>query len=389
MQSTSYHIFFIASWLPSKHDAYEGDFILRHAQAISLYHQVSVAYIIESDVADNEEILTEEEHLGNLHIYRVYLHKKFTRFYAKQKYYEAMQTVFTKVNNIKKIDIIHANIHWRAGYSAYLLHKKYNIPYCISEHSAYFNTDYYQQNSIATYSTLKKYLVRKSLVHAAYCLPVSNYLATWMQKFDQRIRTIVVSNVVADYFAPQAISKNEHQFVFMHASMAWAEKNVNVIVAAAKLLWQERKDFALHLYIPTTNEVSITAKALPFCKVFGNVPHQEMPAAIANCDATILLSDMETQGCIILESLAMGKPVIAGAAPVFPEMITHGYNGLIAKENTSIALKNLMCNMIDNYKNFTQFDIAKDAKEKYSMAMICQQFTNVYQKILDKNNQTI
>jgi glycosyltransferase involved in cell wall biosynthesis len=384
MQVQQKHIFFIASWLPSMHDVYEGDFIYRHAQAIALTHKVSAIYVIESEIAGNNEHKKVVRIDGNLSITIIYLNTKYKKFIGKNKYYKVIEQEYVACNKLQKIDIVHANIHWRAGYSAYRLFEKYKIPYIISEHSAYFNTDYYGQNSVANYSILKKYLVKKSMVNASFVLPVSAYLSQWILKFNPTIRTKIVSNVVADYFRNTENEKpivKEKLFVFMHASMGWAEKNIGTIIDAAILLNAERKDFVLSLYIPF-DKLHPRYNQLAFVTNYGNVSHAQMPEAFAKCDATILYSSMETQGCIVLESLAMGKPVIVGNAPVFAEMIEDAKNGYIATEINATALKNVMNKMIENYLTFERNKIAKKAIAMYGMQAICAQFSEVYDLVL-------
>jgi glycosyltransferase involved in cell wall biosynthesis len=384
MSQNSSHIFFIASWLPSKHDAYEGDFILRHAQAIALLHPVSVAFVIESEIAGDADLVMEEEYNNNLHIYRYYLHSKYKKIWNKKKYYQTIESIYQKVNAKKIIDIIHANIHWRAGYSAYLLHKKFNKPYVISEHSGYFNTVYYQQNSIATYGIIKKYLVRKVLVNATFCLPVSQYLANWMKKFDNCIRTKVISNVVdVEQFCftkPLPISP----FIFIHASMGWPEKNVDIIVEAVSLLEKERQDFEMYFYTPLEKKTNLQIDT-NIIKYKGIIAHNEMQYAIQNSHANILYSTVETQGCIIIESLCCGRPMIVSNATVFSEMISNGENGLISKDTTADSLKMLMMQMMDNYEIFDKEQIAKNAIAKYGMQSIGDSFSKIYEEVLLKN----
>ncbi len=388
MSTAPLHIFFIASWLPSRHDAFEGDFILRHAQAIATMHKVSVAYVIESDIAQNTHEIWETEEQGNIIIHRIYIHPKYNSVFKKQRYYQTIEKLFLHCNQQNKVDIIHANIHWRAGYAAYRLFKKYQTPYVISEHSGYFNTEYYKQHTVNNYSFLKKYYVRQSLVHANMCMPVSAYLATWMKKFDAKIKTTVVSNVVdTSQFYFEKIN-TDSPFIFLHASMNWPEKNVLKIVEAAKLLAEENNNFQLHLHIPFSSSIHHYINQYHLENIVlqkGLVPHTHMPSVIQAANATILYSDMETQGCIVIESLCCGRPMIVSNAPVFPEMV-NDTNGLICGSTASNDLKNAMFQMMQNYSIFQQELLAAEAASKYGFEAIAKLFSNVYSNVLQLRN---
>jgi glycosyltransferase involved in cell wall biosynthesis len=382
--SKALHILYIASWLPNKYDKYEGDFILRHAQAISLLNKVSIAFVIETETTEDE--VWEYEEAENLAIYRVYLNKKYTSIWSKQKYYTTVENIFLKVNNSKqKVDLIHAQVHWRDGYAAYKLHNKYKLPYIISEHSAYFNTAYYKNNSnsVAKYNLIKKALAKKAISHAAYILPVSNYLAQWMQNFTLIKNIKVISNVVdTNYFYYK--EKPNGIFTFMHASMLWPEKNTDKILEACKILNLKKVEFVLHLYAPENKEVDDYINTHNLQNVIikkGLVPHSAMPAAMQASHAHILFSSAETQGCVLIESLCCGTPVIAGKAAVFTEMINEK-NGIIINSTDANELANNMIYLMSIYNTFQLNKIAEDAANKYSNVSIAAAFTKIYYAVL-------
>ncbi len=112
------HICILASWLPNKYDAYEGDFILRHAEAIATVHKVTVLFVIEYDAVNNTSVESEDVN-DNLKIIRVYLPAKYKSFFYKHKYYTTVNDFFENINKFNPVDIIHAQVHWRAGNAAY------------------------------------------------------------------------------------------------------------------------------------------------------------------------------------------------------------------------------------------------------------------------------
>lgn len=65
-------ILFLASWYPSRVNAFDGDFIERHAKSISLYNKVYVIYVVKDQNIKDGKIAIEKETSGNLVTYKAY-----------------------------------------------------------------------------------------------------------------------------------------------------------------------------------------------------------------------------------------------------------------------------------------------------------------------------
>ena len=61
-----YKVLFLASWYPSKVDPFNGDFIERHAKAISLNNQVFAVYVIKDPSIKNGKSSVIKQIEGNL-----------------------------------------------------------------------------------------------------------------------------------------------------------------------------------------------------------------------------------------------------------------------------------------------------------------------------------
>jgi len=62
------------------------------------------------------------------------------------------------------------------------------------------------------------------------------------------------------------------------------------------------------------------------------VPDQELPQFYAACDVLTLASKFETQGLVILEAMALGKPVSGIRYRAVAELIREGENGELFEE---------------------------------------------------------
>ncbi len=93
-------------------------------------------------------------------------------------------------------------------------------------------------------------------------------------------------------------------------------------------------------------------------EILGAMANDEVMKKVKQCDALILPSFHETQGIVLMEANACGKPVIASFIEGVKEVVTHGYNGLLCNpycpEQISDAINRLFSNpdlMIEMGKN--------------------------------------
>ena len=144
-----YKVLFLASWYPSTVDSFDGDFIERHAKAISLLHKVFVVYVVKDPAIKNGKTTVSKEITGNLISFRGYypyskfkkgflekIHSNYLSFQLHKKIFKIVQDEFGMP------DIVHLNVLMKAGIFARWLKKKYPLPYVLSENW----TGYYPEN---------------------------------------------------------------------------------------------------------------------------------------------------------------------------------------------------------------------------------------------------
>jgi glycosyltransferase involved in cell wall biosynthesis len=65
---------------------------------------------------------------------------------------------------------------------------------------------------------------------------------------------------------------------------------------------------------------------------------EDVPAVTAALDVAVLPSYREAQGLVILEAMALSRPVVASNIGGIPEMITDGVTGLLVPSHDAAAL---------------------------------------------------
>lgn len=127
-------IVWLASWYPSRISPFDGDFIKRHAIAVSLVVQVTLIHVVK-DVNAAHDIITEEFRDKGFHEIIVYYKPVITISSLLNKIlsYNKFTTVFKRIIR-KQIsengvpDLVHVHVPMRAGLIGNWLKKIQDTP---------------------------------------------------------------------------------------------------------------------------------------------------------------------------------------------------------------------------------------------------------------------
>lgn len=116
----------------------------------------------------------------------------------------------------------------------------------------------------------------------------------------------------------------------------------------------------------------------------GLIKHNHIPKVYADADIFVFASQTETQGLVVLESLASGVPVVAVNDEAFNDVIYDGKNGyLVDPDPRKFAKKTLT--LLSNEKLYAQLSQgAFESVEKYSVEKMVEQLEKLYTKLIDE-----
>ena len=379
------YILKLAGWYPSKVDAYNGDFVQRHAKSIALYEKTIVVYVVKSTL--HKKITIEQNIENNL--------TEFIGYYPQQKYLDKVQSQFLYFKVFKLIikqvfekygkpKLVHLNIVWKAGYMALFLKRKFNLPYVITENwTGYYEAD---PNYIGKANWFKKNLFQKVFKNALYFLPVTKDLAQRCNKiFNLNLPYIVIENAVdTNLFYP--IEHKSKDTNLVHISTMGYQKNTNTLLQEIeKVMNNIDNDCTLTLIGPYNQqiiEIVEDSSALGInTTLTGNIPYIDVAKHLQNASALVLFSRYENLPCVILEALCTGVPVISTNVGGIAEVITQN-NGILVPSEDEQALQHAINIMIDNISTYNKNDIAMDAINKYSFEKIGLKYHLAYKQIL-------
>ncbi|REC48242.1 glycosyltransferase [Chryseobacterium pennipullorum] len=373
-------ILFISSWFPSKIEPTNGNFVQRHAEAVSLLHDVEILHAI-GDSTQREEFISDDQIINGIRTLIVYYKNSGNPVLNFKRRMQAYKLGFLK---LQRPNLVHANILQNTMLFAVYIKKKYKIPFVVSEHWSGFLKVNRQKLSFT------KVIVARYIANRASCLlPVSKILMENLKELKIGSQFKVVGNVVdTDIFVPSDASGHQ-PFTFLHLSNLIPLKNPDMIIEAAVRLRKEFNGFELHIGgdgdVERLNAKIKKSDAQEFIKTFGEISYQHVAEKMKRSNCFVLFSDYESFSCVLLESLSSGVPVIATRVGAIPEMISNNHGIVIDKSEEELykAMKNMLMGV---HRTDTPAELHHYVENGFSKPAIAKEFSTAYQQFVSFTN---
>ncbi len=353
----------------------------RHAEAVSLSCDVEILHAI-GNFDQEEHYVYDDKIINGIRTLIIYYRNSNN---PVQNFLRRMRAYLNGFSKLNRPDLIHANVLHNNMLFAVYLKKKFKIPFVVTEHW----TALQKQNLSKTSGNIKR-IAKYIAKHAEYILPVSYNLLESLKELGITTPMKVISNVVdTDVFTIQSKTEVSDHVKFLHISSLIPRKRPKDIINAVHLLYQNGYKVSLEIGGDGDTESLIalvkSLSAEKYIQVFDAISYAEVAEKMQNSDYFILFSENETQGCVILESYACGKPVISTKVGGAAEFIIDGLGIGIEKDNTDQLYEALekLCRQEYFFKN--ESEIRNFCVDRYSRKAIDQQFTEVYNEVLSKN----
>jgi len=382
-------VLFLSSWFPNRLTPYNGDFVERHALAVSSVCSTAVVHVVADHNIHGAFFEISKSYKGKLYEVILYFKrsnsrsKMLAKFFNYVMYGTGYWMGYRLVRKtMGRIDVVHANVIFPIAVVACLIRIVAGVPYIISEHwTGYLSGNRHELPSGAA--------IRMSVKKAFALVPVTLNLQEAMLRFGYSGRYYVVPNVVdTEAFKPG----NSHGRIkrLLHvSSMKEEHKNISGILRSIKRLEDIRDDFVFTFIGDVQQAQRDFAAQLALSERLefkGELSHKMVAGIMHQSDILVMFSNYENLPCVILEALSCGMPVISSDVGGISEWIGNS-NGILVKPGDEDQLLHALSFMMDHFEDYNRELMHQFAIDHFSPAVIAGKFLDIYKKaLISKNN---
>ncbi|PHS70847.1 MAG: hypothetical protein COB22_07765 [Cycloclasticus sp.] len=280
-------------------------------------------------------------------------------------------------------DIIHVHSMLYAGCAAMAIYKKHGVPYVITEHSSAFQRGLV----ISSQKIIAEKVSQNALKRFAVSRPFADFLSEYFLMSGGK--WLVMPNMVNDRFFECQIKdeENKSEFVFINIALLTVNKGVGLFLNAFAKAFPNNTHIKLKIggYGKEWEALQKLSRRLGISDrvVFlGELSRQQVMEQVSASDVFVLSSHYETFGVVVIESLALGVPVIATRCGG-PEDIIRKDDGMLVPVNDIDALAAAMVKMYDERAQFDGAKIRAACHARYSGEVLAERLAQVYADVLD------
>lgn len=385
------NILFLTAWYPNKFSPLNGNFIKKHAEAISEICAVNVLFVCpDSGIKQHNYCIKRQNSLIEYILYYPAIKSSVPII---SKLFKITTSLYYTVKGIKRIkketgrpDLIHVNILTRLGIVALYYKLLFHIPYIITEHwTGYLNKTKHFKGFI------NKKITALAVKKAFAVTVVSEQLKNAMLNHNLKNKNYqVVYNVIDTALFTKQQNKTKTIKEIIHITNFKDEhKNISGILNVIKKLSNTRTDFKLNVvgigrsenkFIKYAKELNIKDKFVFF---LGKKEGEELVNLINNSCFMLMFSNYETFQIPVIESLSCGVPVLTTMCGGILDNSEEQFGKIIEPGNEN-ELYSKIIYMLDNYKKYSPVSLRKYAEDNYGKEKAARQFVNIYNDALYK-----
>lgn len=280
----------------------------------------------------------------------------------------------SKLFAVNHFKIVHAQYIFSDGILAYLISKKYKIPYMITTHNERRYFDHWISKKIAT----------KILKNAAQVVPINytNYLYFKSLGLNNVFLTPLGFN--SAFLKAQSTRKSE-RIRILTVSVLTKLKNIDKVITAMKDL-VTRYEITYTVIGRGPEKESLlklveTLELTDYVNFVDQVPHELIAEEMYKHDIFIMTSYFETFGRVYFEAMAMGIPIICAKKSGIHGIFKEGDEGLSVDHSNIAEISKALEFLIQHpdeririglngqnlVRKYTWENIVKDLHDKYQL----------------------
>jgi phosphatidylinositol alpha-mannosyltransferase len=222
----------------------------------------------------------------------------------------------------------------------------------------------------------------------------SEFVSECLRREFHKESEVIPPAVNTEHFTSGGKKDNGSPRILCTAALSVGRKGIDILVNAFELLLERIPDAVLQL----SGHIDETAKEKLLCSVSSDArkaiemrgvgSQADLPKLYRDASITVLSSQNEPFGMIMLESLASGTPVVGSSSGAIPEIITDPDIGvLFDHSNGAEGLCEAMIRCIELSKDPMTQGRCRAFAEQYSWESVGPKYEQMYYSILDEKRK--
>ena len=372
----------LCGWYPSDIDAYNGDFVQRHALSIATQMPVVVLFAVKDERRQEGGLKVVRKDQHNLTEWIVYYPSKrwLDKWWSQYYYLKVLFTILPQIRSqFGDPALVHVNIAWKPAIWTAIIRKKFDWPVLITENSTEYQPT--AMMHISRLGFLRRHLTGRLFRRTKRFIPVSQQLGEQINQLFGKVPFTVVPNAVDTQLFFPLTKAAERPFRVVHVSTLTYQKNAEGLLKVFDAVLAKFSAVELVIVGPLTplllqwKEKWQQKNLKVLCT--GLIPYKEVAREVQLADLLVLFSRYENLPCVILEAHCCGVPVVSTNVGGIAEVINER-NGRLVPSEDQTALYNAISDIIEQKITFDSMEIAAQARATYNYDKIGKGFIEAY-----------
>lgn len=392
MNVSNMHVLVIPSWYPAQPGDINGSFF--REQALAVHKQgckVGVIHPLLRSLRDGKSAftgpygieITEDEGLYTYRQHGVQWFPKLRHLQAQYFLRMGLRLFNAYIKDHGLPDIVHVHSLLHAGRVAAEIKRRYGIPFIVTEHSSGFARNRHSSSLLRQAMVAAKAASHCIAVSEALCQLMANTLSMSVKDWHY------LPNPVSSQFLDTPLcTKQRDEFIFLHISLLDPNKAVDSLIHSFAKAYGGVTGVALHIGGDGTVRQDLERLVIKLgiasqVSFLGKLSRACVLSAMQRSDVFVLSSRYETFGVVLIEALALGKPIISTSCGG-PESIVGDVNGILVPVNDVDAMAQAMKYTLDHYTEYDAIAIRTDCEERFSAQAVVNALINEYRSVQER-----
>ena len=386
------HVLILPSWYPENANDLNGSFFREQAQAL---HKSGLKVGVLAIKMRSLRTLFKRQNSTSLTYYKdegiVTLRKGFFNWIPRISsgsawlFTQAGLTAFKEYIAINgKPDVIHVHSVRYSGMLALAIYEKYQIPYCMTEHTTAYAMQLFNRNELLH--------IEQVAQRSAYNIAVSESFQSLLSHQLPSSRWCYIPNMLPAQFSNlQLDAPKEDNFIFCNVSILKKKKGIHTLIKAFAEGFRDVDNTKLHIIgdgpeRDNLNKLVVELGLEQKVVFLGAIRRNEIVDSFKQINSYVLSSQYETFGISLIEALALGLPAVATRCGGPESILKEGFNGYFCDVDDVSSMANAMLKLYHNRDKFHAEKIADDCHVRFGEATIVSQLTDIYNEIIEKSH---